>query len=102
MHHILDPAVGSMTGIEVGRVDAETLAWAGVDATGSLRAGTVRLRVDLDDGKSTKLAWGVDVEGESSRAWASVPSELAREGRAAADSSTSSAPANRPPRCPAA
>jgi hypothetical protein len=43
VNDILDPVVGSVTAVDVGLADAETLARAGVDATGSLRSGTMRL-----------------------------------------------------------
>ena len=63
---ILDGVVGSMTGVEIGRVDSETLAWAGVGATGSVRSGMRRLSVE-DDARSIMLAWDVDVDEPACR-----------------------------------
>jgi hypothetical protein len=40
---ILDGVVGSMTGVEIGRMDSETLAWAGV------RDGEPAVGNDADD-----------------------------------------------------
>jgi hypothetical protein len=58
---VLYGVVGSLTGVEVGRVDAETLAWAGVDATGCVRSGTMRPRFEVDGGGIT-IDWEVEVD----------------------------------------
>jgi hypothetical protein len=58
----LGPLVGPLTHVEVGHVNAETLAWAGEEA-GSVRSGTASLDVDVrDDGTSILLAWRVEVD----------------------------------------
>jgi len=54
--------VGSLTGVEVGQVDGETLAWTGVDAVGSVRSGTMRMTVEVVGANAIRLAWGVDVD----------------------------------------
>jgi hypothetical protein len=59
---ILDPVVGRLTHVEVGRADAEKVAWAGIDATGSLRTGTMRLRIDAGVANSIMLGWDVEVD----------------------------------------
>jgi hypothetical protein len=59
---ILDGVVGSVTGVEIGRVDSETLAWAGVNATGSVRSGMMRLRVEVVGANAIRLAWDVEVD----------------------------------------
>ena len=60
---LLDGVVGPLTGIEVGRVSAKTVAWAGVDAAGSVRSGTASLDVGVgEDGRSLVLGWRVDVD----------------------------------------
>jgi hypothetical protein len=60
---IVEPVVGRLTHVEVGRVDVVTLAWAGVDDAGSERSGTASLDVDVcDDGRSLVLGWRVEVD----------------------------------------
>jgi hypothetical protein len=60
---ILDPVVGPLTSTEVGRMDAETLAWAGVDEAGRPVSGTARLDAEIgEDGRSIVLGWRVEVD----------------------------------------
>ena len=44
-------------------MSAKTVAWAGVDAAGSVRSGTASLDVGVgEDGRSLVLGWRVDVD----------------------------------------
>jgi hypothetical protein len=62
MHDVLDGLVGSLTSLKVGRVDADTIAWARWDATGLLVVETMRLRVDVGDANSITLGWDVELD----------------------------------------
>jgi len=60
--NILDPAVGRLTHLEVGRVDAEALSWVGVAEAGVVRSGTMRLRVEVGEASAVTLGWDVEVD----------------------------------------
>jgi len=61
---ILDPLVGPLTRVEAGPIGGNVLAWAGVDATGTVRSGTMRMDADSAEGeRSITLSWRVEVDG---------------------------------------